>query len=235
MPEHLRTEARHLSSTNSASGGGGGGSGASKTRAEKHGSSVAAADEQRRRQQHYHQAHHRASYFHASGSARVPAMQSLGRMRDWTGTFLQYRKQAKEASFNEREWKVIVMQKLLFSGPRGRAATSAERIEFERNVARWQPNSAHSVCPVCHVSTFRLLFGSSRHHCRLCGTLMCEKCSQYLSNASAGGLFSLIFFIFFFFFFCSGTLKDRSSSLRGEHLSAIVPSGCGYPPKSSEN
>eukprot|EP01084_Bolivina_argentea_P054765 100424_1 len=47
----------------------------------------------------------------------------------------------------------------------------------------WQEDSATSICNVCH-NTIKptLIFKSNKHHCRFCGKIICNSCSQNSSN-----------------------------------------------------
>ncbi|KDO27465.1 hypothetical protein SPRG_07054 [Saprolegnia parasitica CBS 223.65] len=44
---------------------------------------------------------------------------------------------------------------------------------------RWVPNAASALCCLCYESFG--LFGKRRHHCRLCGQLVCSACSPHKS------------------------------------------------------
>ena len=52
------------------------------------------------------------------------------------------------------------------------------------SVAQWQPDSEAQECPICH-KEFRIWF--RRHHCRLCGRVVCGNCiptcERYLSTS----------------------------------------------------
>ena len=53
---------------------------------------------------------------------------------------------------------------------------------FEKSVVMWTPDSEVKNCPFCGRS-----FGMTRrrHHCRLCGGIMCDRCSHFLTHAYA--------------------------------------------------
>lgn len=55
-------------------------------------------------------------------------------------------------------------------------------LEFERSVVPWTSDSESPLCRCCAAK-----FGLTRrrHHCRLCGRVMCHNCSRHLSFVSA--------------------------------------------------
>lgn len=52
----------------------------------------------------------------------------------------------------------------------------------EKNIVHWIPDSYVKLCPGC-ARSFNL--SRRRHHCRLCGAIMCNNCSQFLEFSSA--------------------------------------------------
>ena len=48
---------------------------------------------------------------------------------------------------------------------------------YEKAVVSWRADSEVDVCPGC---SKRFILTRRRHHCRLCGGIMCHKCSQFL-------------------------------------------------------
>ena len=53
---------------------------------------------------------------------------------------------------------------------------------FEREIVRWVPDREVPACLNCGKS-FGLL--TRRHHCRLCGGIMCDKCSEIMASSYA--------------------------------------------------
>ena len=53
---------------------------------------------------------------------------------------------------------------------------------FEMSVVRWIPDREVPACMTC-VKSFGLM--TRRHHCRLCGGIICDKCSQFLTHSFA--------------------------------------------------
>ncbi|GMR49614.1 hypothetical protein PMAYCL1PPCAC_19809, partial [Pristionchus mayeri] len=61
-------------------------------------------------------------------------------------------------------------------------ADPSSRKAFERSIVPWTADSSVSVCASC-AGKFSLT--RRRHHCRLCGVIMCSTCSRFLSYLSA--------------------------------------------------
>lgn len=53
----------------------------------------------------------------------------------------------------------------------------------EKSLVPWIADSEVKFCPICK-KQFNL--ARRRHHCRLCGGIMCAKCSDYITVAFAG-------------------------------------------------
>eukprot|EP00037_Helgoeca_nana_P010184 m.89534 g.89534 ORF g.89534 m.89534 type:complete len:219 (-) comp20066_c0_seq1:2319-2975(-) len=79
------------------------------------------------------------------------------------------------------EWKVLLLEKLMYGEQLCRPLM--DRREYEEGIARWADDAAFPVCPVCSSTRFGLL--TRRHHCRLCGTVMCGTCSLHLTAMAA--------------------------------------------------
>ncbi|GMS96661.1 hypothetical protein PENTCL1PPCAC_18836 [Pristionchus entomophagus] len=61
-------------------------------------------------------------------------------------------------------------------------ADPSSRKAFERTIVPWTADSSVSICAAC-AAKFSLT--RRRHHCRLCGVVMCSNCSRFLSYLSA--------------------------------------------------
>ncbi|GMT25149.1 hypothetical protein PFISCL1PPCAC_16446, partial [Pristionchus fissidentatus] len=61
-------------------------------------------------------------------------------------------------------------------------ADPSSRKAFERTIVPWTADSSVSLCAAC-AAKFSLT--RRRHHCRLCGAVMCSSCSRFLSFLSA--------------------------------------------------
>ncbi|XP_076448016.1 rabenosyn-5-like [Babylonia areolata] len=64
------------------------------------------------------------------------------------------------------------------------------RKAFEMSVVRWIPDKEVPACFTC-LKAFGILL--RRHHCRLCGGIMCDKCSQFLTHSFAQKLINPAF------------------------------------------
>ncbi|XP_072026267.1 rabenosyn-5-like [Amphiura filiformis] len=60
-----------------------------------------------------------------------------------------------------------------------------KRKDFEKNVVPWVKDSDYKFCPTCH-DGFNLAM--RRHHCRLCGNVMCNKCSRFFTKQFSGAI-----------------------------------------------
>ncbi|CAJ0930782.1 unnamed protein product, partial [Mesorhabditis belari] len=102
----------------------------------------------------------------------------IGVKRSHTDYFLRCR----EASVNDIAVRtntlIIRMDKLINEAPQ----EHSKRKDFERFVVPWSEDSESSACPGCN-QKFSLT--RRRHHCRLCGKVLCEKCSRFLSFLTA--------------------------------------------------
>lgn len=73
------------------------------------------------------------------------------------------------------------LSQLLFEGPRGNSARKA----YEKSLVPWIKDSLVPKCPDCGSG-----FGMSnrRHHCRLCGGVVCKQCSRALDAEESASL-----------------------------------------------
>ena len=53
---------------------------------------------------------------------------------------------------------------------------------YERGIVTWIPDSEVPACLNCGKS---FGFLTRRHHCRLCGGIMCDKCSEFMASSYA--------------------------------------------------
>eukprot|EP00057_Strongylocentrotus_purpuratus_P024752 XP_011679226.1 PREDICTED: rabenosyn-5-like [Strongylocentrotus purpuratus] len=70
---------------------------------------------------------------------------------------------------------VIRLEKLIKHGPP--MNDQAKRKVYEKTIVPWAEDSDVRFCPSCG-DKFSLAV--RRHHCRLCGSIMCNKCSSYV-------------------------------------------------------
>jgi len=104
--------------------------------------------------------------------------QELGAVRRRTPRFRGMRKGKTDTSDLRQNQLLLRLDKLLYDGPNenGLAAKAAlkARRDYERTVVTWTDDSMVTLCPDCH-KPFGML--RRKHHCRLCGTIICADCS----------------------------------------------------------
>ncbi|XP_017485044.1 PREDICTED: rabenosyn-5 [Rhagoletis zephyria] len=79
---------------------------------------------------------------------------------------------------------IIRLHKLLTNLP----TDPVLRKQHERNIVTWLDGSSVKLCPSC-AKNFHI--ARRQHHCRLCGSIMCNDCSKFLSIENALQLASL--------------------------------------------
>ncbi|XP_005094166.1 rabenosyn-5 [Aplysia californica] len=105
--------------------------------------------------------------------------QELGAIRSHTDTFKSVRDARVDHFVVETNKLLIRLDKLL--SPEA-PADPKKRKAFERAVVQWIPDNEVSACLSCGRS-FGLL--TRRHHCRLCGRIMCDRCSEFMASSYA--------------------------------------------------
>ncbi|XP_060079177.1 rabenosyn-5-like [Ylistrum balloti] len=100
--------------------------------------------------------------------------QEPGHTRSWTDTFKTVRGTRVDRFVVETNKLIIRLDKLT-----GQDAPSepSKRKAYERALVPWLPDKMIPSCPTCG-RTFGLT--RRRHHCRLCGDIMCDKCSHFM-------------------------------------------------------
>ena len=117
-----------------------------------------------------------------------------GLERDDTVDFLQCRRKTVDKALLEvsrLEKRLTKLTQLLANPPQDQPTTAAsilwplagakaQRKQLEQSVVDWQDDAAVSHCPFCQQEFSN--YGFSRHHCRLCGRVVCgdalTDCSQ---------------------------------------------------------
>ncbi|KAG8175990.1 hypothetical protein JTE90_018056 [Oedothorax gibbosus] len=95
-----------------------------------------------------------------------------------TSSHTSYFKKVREKKINRNRIEtnkiLITLEKLICDI----SSDPEKRKEFEKSIVPWVPDSDVPLCPGCAKS-----FGLSRrwHHCRLCGYVMCNSCSFFIS------------------------------------------------------
>lgn len=85
----------------------------------------------------------------------------MGRTRDWAVEWVGKRERFKAERRVRRSVLQERLDKMLANG--------------DEQVVKWEPDGP--TCPHCS-SDFNMLAGRRRHHCRLCGSLVCSECKQ---------------------------------------------------------
>ncbi|CAP23057.1 Protein CBR-RABS-5 [Caenorhabditis briggsae] len=110
---------------------------------------------------------------------------SPGTMRSKTREFMATR----ELNINEvavrTNMLIIRLDRLINGGPKDK--DPVKRKEFEREIVPWLDDAEAPCCPLCAA---RFGLTRRRHHCRLCGKVLCHSCSEFLSFDTARSLTS---------------------------------------------
>ena len=68
---------------------------------------------------------------------------------------------------------IVRLDRLLENMP----GEAGKRREHERNIVTWIDEDLVKLCPTC-ARSFNI--ARRKHHCRLCGSVMCQDCSQFV-------------------------------------------------------
>ncbi|XP_071507987.1 rabenosyn-5-like [Diadema antillarum] len=101
--------------------------------------------------------------------------QDLGASRSHFEFLRSIRSDRIDRTFVEINKLVIRLEKLIKQGPPW--SDQAKRKVYERTVVPWVEDSDVPICLSCG-NKFSLAL--RRHHCRLCGSIMCNKCSKFV-------------------------------------------------------
>lgn len=104
--------------------------------------------------------------------------QEPGLTRSHTIYFKEIRHMRLEPYNSETNKLLMRLDKLLFNLPLRPAA----RKEHERSIVPWIDETHVNLCPNC-AKNFHVT--RRKHHCRLCGAIMCHNCTSYLSLLDA--------------------------------------------------
>lgn len=113
--------------------------------------------------------------------SRTDPPQTIGTIRSHGEYFRSVRR-------NRSEWYESQMEQLLEKLERVtaiEAPADEQKKLLEKQVVQWVNDSDVRLCPSC-AKSFNLT--RRRHHCRLCGAIMCNGCSQFLDYEEARGL-----------------------------------------------
>ncbi|GAU93123.1 hypothetical protein RvY_05110 [Ramazzottius varieornatus] len=101
--------------------------------------------------------------------------QTLGARESHTDYFKKIRDSRLERIMVETNKLIIRLDKLAHEAP----SDPKQRAAFEKHLASWAPDHDVPICPNCG-KTFRRFM--RKHHCRLCGCIVCSDCSRFLSE-----------------------------------------------------
>ncbi|CAI4228345.1 unnamed protein product [Auanema sp. JU1783] len=107
-----------------------------------------------------------------------PVRAEIGIVRSHKELFIQNRDASVNESAVRTNMLIIRLDRLINERPND----PSKRKDFEREIVPWLDDRDSTVCPSCAAK-----FGLTRrrHHCRLCGKVMCHQCSRFLSFLSA--------------------------------------------------
>lgn len=105
--------------------------------------------------------------------------QEIGVIRSHTDVFKATRGARVDRFVVETNKLIIRLDKLTGSNS---PTDTGKRKAFEKSVVPWMPDKYVQTCPDC-ARNFSLT--RRRHHCRLCGGIMCDKCSHFLPHTFA--------------------------------------------------
>ncbi|KAL7026834.1 hypothetical protein ACKWTF_005186 [Chironomus riparius] len=114
--------------------------------------------------------------------------QEIGIFKDHFEYFKAIRNPRLERYATETNKLIIRLNKLLTNRP-----TDPQQIkQHEQNLVPWIDGKLVKLCPSCAKSFF---FTRRQHHCRLCGAIMCNECSHFLSIDESSEYHCILSFI----------------------------------------
>ncbi|OWA52839.1 Rabenosyn-5 [Hypsibius exemplaris] len=102
--------------------------------------------------------------------------QDDGDVTSHTEYFRKIRDNRMERFMVETNKLIIRLDKLVHEAP----SDPRQRAVFEKHLASWVPDHDVPVCPGCGKTFKRFM---RKHHCRLCGCVICTECSRFLDEA----------------------------------------------------
>ncbi|KAK5970348.1 FYVE zinc finger [Trichostrongylus colubriformis] len=107
-----------------------------------------------------------------------PVRAEIGVTRSHTEYFRKIRDSSVNESAVRTNMLIIRLDRLINECP----CDPTKRKEFEREIVPWSADSESLHCTRCAA---KFSIARRRHHCRLCGRVMCHQCSHFLSFLSA--------------------------------------------------
>ncbi|KAH7721884.1 FYVE zinc finger family protein [Aphelenchoides avenae] len=114
----------------------------------------------------------------AGSSETSKLLQNTGQSTSHTKYFFSCRESCINDIALQTNNLIIRLDKLVNELPEN----EAERKDFEKKTVPWSENSDYPNCRVCNA---KFSITRRKHHCRLCGKIMCNNCSRYLPIISA--------------------------------------------------
>ena len=103
----------------------------------------------------------------------IDQIYQIGTTRSHWQDFRKFRNQRMDFYAAETNKLIIRLDKIVSDLP----VESGKRREHEQNVVLWVNDEDVKLCPQC-AKSFHIL--RRKHHCRVCGTIQCHQCSQFL-------------------------------------------------------
>lgn len=94
--------------------------------------------------------------------------------------FEELRKKYNENICTETNKLVLRLDKLI--NPEGATTSKQSFKELDKSLVDWTSDDLVKLCPYC---AKQFNFARRKHHCRTCGAILCNSCSQFLSYKSA--------------------------------------------------
>uniref|UniRef100_A0A0N4Z043 FYVE-type domain-containing protein n=1 Tax=Parastrongyloides trichosuri TaxID=131310 RepID=A0A0N4Z043_PARTI len=118
--------------------------------------------------------------------ACYPEHQDIGHYRSYQELFSKERDTIVKQTTEDTNQLIIRLDKLITGCP----DDPHKRKDFEREVVPWTPDKDSNKCGYCNI-TFNIT--KRKHHCRLCGKVICALCSKFLSFITARKLINPAF------------------------------------------
>ncbi|CAD5226500.1 unnamed protein product [Bursaphelenchus xylophilus] len=140
--------------------------------------------------------------------------QKLGVTTRYTNEFKEIRQQNNDQVETMTNTLVIRLDKLIMSFDQ----SSNDRKDFEKKTVPWVDDSNAANCKLCNA---KFSITKRKHHCRLCGKIICGNCSQFLSFFSARKLTNPAFAADVINGLTEDIDKERRSSVSHDQIEAL--------------
>ena len=130
----------------------------------------------------------RQSKFAQQYATALAMSRSDGRCRSRFEEFINQRRDCLDRLVIETNKLLFRLEKLLAIQ---RDIDPQKRMKLEQEIVPWIGDKDMPICPICGSRFSKLNFNKRRHHCRLCGSLVCASCSIFLDGEAASTLVEL--------------------------------------------